>query len=238
MTPQLSFQFTEELTYSSDAFVVHEGVLHITDTLVTLASEQRFAVLFVSGASGVGKTHLGVYCAGALQGLGHPVQILRGNEVAAWMQREIPKKAISQGESVIIDDAHEWLQTKECEGVFTALTDKILHAKGLLVLLSSQITTKLRLTPQVRSRLTSGVELQVGLAEERHLDGIVRAMAKQRGLRIPPAKREFILTRVPRTVAALSKYFDHLKELSRDSRSSTSLDVLTRAAQKWPAANK
>jgi chromosomal replication initiation ATPase DnaA len=232
MTPQLSFQFTEALTYSSDAFVVHEGVLHITDTLVTLASERRFAVLFVSGDCGVGKTHLGVYCAGVLQGLGRPVQILRGNEVAAWLQREVPQKAIVQGESVIIDDAHEWLKTKECEGVFTALADKILHAKGVLVLLSSEPLAKLRLTPQVKSRLTAGVELEIGLAEERHLDGIVRAMAKQRGLRLPPAKREFILTRVSRTVAALSKYFDHLQQLNRDSRSSTSLEVLGRAAQR------
>jgi chromosomal replication initiation ATPase DnaA len=136
------------------------------------------------------------------------------------------------GESVIIDDAHEWLQTKECEGVFTALADKILHAKGLLVLLSAEPITKLRPTPQVKSRLTSGVELELGVAEERHLDGIVRAMAKQRGLRLPPAKREFILTRVSRTVAALSRYFDHLQELNRDSRSSTSLEVLGKAAQR------
>jgi chromosomal replication initiation ATPase DnaA len=232
MTPQLSFQFTEALTYSSDAFVVHEGVVHITDTLVTLASEQRFAVLFVSGGRGSGKTHLGVHCAGVVQGLGHPVQILRGSEVAVWLQREVPKKAVVLGESVIIDDAHEWLQTKECEGVFTALADKILHAKGLLVLLSAEPITKLRPTPQVKSRLTSGVELELGVAEERHLDGIVRAMAKQRGLRLPPAKREFILTRVSRTVAALSRYFDHLQELNRDSRSSTSLEVLGKAAQR------
>lgn len=230
MSPQLSFQFTEALTYSSDAFVVHEGVLHIADTLVTLASEQRSAVLLVSGGRGTGKTHLGVYCAGVLQGLAQPARILRGNEVAVWLQRDLSNRSFVPGESIIVDDAHEWLQTKECEGVFTALADQVLHAKGLLVLLSGDPITKLRLPSQVRSRLTSGVQLEIGVAEERQLDGIIRAMAKQRGLRLPPAKRDFILSRVSRTVAALTEYFDRLQELNRDLRSSTSLEVLSRAA--------
>jgi chromosomal replication initiation ATPase DnaA len=232
MSPQLSFQFTEALTYSSDAFVVHEGVLPITDTLLTLASEQRFAVLFVSGTQGSGKTHLGVYCAGVLQGLGHPARILRDNEVSVWVQQDVPKISFLPGESIIIDDAHEWLQTKGCEGIFTALADQVLHAKGLLVLLSAEPISHMNLNPQVKSRLNSGVQLEIGLAEERHLDGIIRAMAKQRGLRLPPPKREFILTRVSRTIAALAEYFDRLQQLQRDSRSSTSLAVLSQAAER------
>lgn len=232
MSPQLSFQFTEALTYSSDTFVLHQGVLHIADTLVTLASEQRFAVLVVSGGRGTGKTHVGVYCAGVLQGLARPVRILRSSEVTSWLQRGSSSRPNGAGQSVIIDDAHEWLQTKDCEGVFTALADQVLQGRGLLVLLSAEPIEKLRLTPQVKSRLTAGVQLAIGASEERYLDEVIRGMAKQRGLRLTPGKRDFILTRVPRTVAALSAYFDRLQEVSRNSRASTSLEVLSRAAER------
>jgi chromosomal replication initiation ATPase DnaA len=232
MSPQLSFQFTEALTYSSDTFVLHQGVLHIADTLVTLASEQRFAVLVVSGGRGSGKTHLGVYCAGVLQGLARPVQILRGKEVASSLQRSRSGRTAVSGESLIIDDAHEWLETKECEGVFTALADQVLQGRGILILLSEQPIERLRLTPQVNSRLTAGVQLAIGASEERHLDEVIRTMAKQRGLRLTPAKRDFILTRVPRTISALSAYFERLQEVNRNARASTSLEVLGRAAER------
>jgi chromosomal replication initiation ATPase DnaA len=230
MCPQLSFEFTDALTYSSDAFVAHDGVLHIVDTLVTLVSEQRFAVLCVHGPEGIGKTHLGVYCAGLVQALNRPVVIVRGDEIAAWLRSKSGGQALSKGEVVIIDDAAEWLQAKGCEPIFTALADRVLHSKGLVLLLSRYSADDLSLTPQVRSRLVAGVHLAFGPAQERHLDAILRAMAKQRGLSLTPAKRGFILTRVPRNIEAFTRYFTKLQRVAQGAASSTSMKVLGQAA--------
>lgn len=234
MCAQLSFHFTDALTYSSEAFVVHQGVMPIADTLVTLVSERRFAVLYVHGPAGVGKTHLGVYCAGLVRALGRSVQMVRGGEVAGLLHSRASRSPENQGEVVIIDDAKEWLETKGCEALFTALADRVLHEEGLLVLFSSCAVDELHTTPQVMSRLTAGLQLAIGVAEERHLDAVVRAMAKQRGLRLTPAKRSFILARVPRTIEALSGYFTKLQNISQGEAASTSMKVLAQAAERQP----
>jgi chromosomal replication initiation ATPase DnaA len=234
MSPQLSFQFKESLTYSSDTFLIHEGVLQITDTLVTLASEERSSLVSISAEAGAGKTHLATFCAGAMQALGKPARILRGDDLvesgarnyAAAVKRS---ERIQPGEMVVVDDADRWLQEPGSEGLFTAIADRILQAKGILVLMLVAPPTELRLPAQVRSRLTAGLHFSVGLPAERYLDEILRAMAKQRGLRLTPAKRAFILKRVPRTVSALSGYMTRLHEVGTKDIPSTSFEALASA---------
>lgn len=233
MSPQLALEFSESLRYSSDSFVMHEGVVHITDTLVTLASERRFAVVFVSGDRGSGKTHLATYCAGVLQELSFPVRIMRGDEVSSCSKRGLPKQKAQSGESLIIDDAEAWLQNSESEGRFTALADRVLQAKGLLIMMSSLPVERLKLLPQVRSRLIAGLQLSIGLPEEKRLEAIMRAIAKQHGFRLSPAKRAFILKRVPRTVVGLTEYFNRLHQLASGRSVSTSFEVLAEAAGAW-----
>ena len=207
--------------------------MHITDTAITLASEGRFALMFISGDPGSGKTHLATYCAGMLQALSYPVRVLRGSEVSSWSKRDLPKQRIKSGETLIVDDAEEWLEDRGNDGVFTALADRVLQAKGLLIMMSTRSVAKLKVSAQIKSRLTAGVQLSVGLPEERHLDAILRAMTKQRGLKLTPAKRAFILKRVPRTVVGLTEYFSRLQRAAERHTASTSFEALAEAAGEW-----
>jgi chromosomal replication initiation ATPase DnaA len=234
MSPQLSFQFRESLTYSSDTFLIHEGVLPITDTLVTLASEGRSGLVSVSGEVGAGKTHLATFCAGTAQSLGKPARIMRGDDLVENVARKHAPNGrhadrIQDGEVVIIDDADRWLQEPGSEGLFTATADRVLQAKGILVLMIAGPLTALQLSAQVKSRLASGLHFSVGLPAERYLDDILRAMTKQRGLRLTPAKRAFVLKRVPRTVPALNAYLARLQQVGDRDVASTSFEALSEA---------
>jgi chromosomal replication initiation ATPase DnaA len=229
MRSQLTLTFGETLAYSSETFVAHTGVRETAETLVTLAAEQRFALVYIHGLSQTGKTHLSVYCAGLLQSLARSVEVLSPTGVREWLSKGAARKGAPPGSSLFIDDAERWIAQPAAEGGFTAVADGVLQSKGLLVLLSSVPATSVNAPAQVKSRLAAGVQLEMGGPEEHDLDAILRAMSAQRGLKLTEPKRRFILARVPRTVPALTQYMERLCEVGRRASSSTSFEVLAQA---------
>jgi chromosomal replication initiation ATPase DnaA len=227
MSSQLTLTFGETLAYSSESFVAHGGVREIAETIVTLAAEKRFALVFIFGVPQVGKTHLAVYCAGLLRSLGKPVEVLSGGSVAEWCIATANQGEAQAGFSLFVDDAEGWMEDPAAEGSFTAAADRISHANGLLVLLSSTPVSRLATAQQIRSRIAAGVQFEVGLAEEEHLDAILKAMTKQRGIRLSTTKRRFVMERVARTVPAVAGYVARLDKTGRSAASSTSIEVLT-----------
>jgi chromosomal replication initiation ATPase DnaA len=229
MKSQLTLTFGETLAYSSETFVAHAGVREVAETLLTLSAEGRFALLHVHGLPGAGKTHLSVYCAGLLQSLGCSVEVVPASEAQEWIRTRTSSSHIKQGSVLCVDDAGDWLSQPHAEGGFTAAADLLTQAKGLLVLISSVPVADLKVSQQIKSRLVAGVQLQMGPPEEGDLDLILRAMSKQRGLKLTEPKRRFILARVPRTVPALSRYMTRLFDLGQRAPSSTSFEVLSEA---------
>jgi len=229
MKSQLTLTFGETLAYSSETFVAHSGVREVAETLLTLAAEGRFALVYIYGAVGSGKTHLSVYCAGLLQSLGCVVDVVPASESQQWVLNRASVGRIREGSVLCVDDAAEWLSLSHAEGSFTAAADLLTQAKGLLILMSRESVPELKVSQQIRSRLVAGVQLEVGPPEERDLDLILRAMSRQRGLRLTEPKRRFILARVERTVPALSRYMSRLCDLGQQAPSSTSFEVLTEA---------
>lgn len=229
MKSQLTLTFGETLAYSSETFVAHAGVREIAETLVTLAAEQRFALIYIHGLTSTGKTHLSVYCAGLLQSLARSVEVLSPTAARAWLAQRSNQQRAHPGSSLVIDDAERWIGLPAAEGEFTAVADAILQAKGLLVLLSSEPAHAVKAAAHVKSRLAAGVQLQIGDPDEHDLDAILRAMSAQRGLKLTAPKRRFILARLPRTVPALTEYMSRLYKAGQQASSSTSFEVLSQA---------
>jgi chromosomal replication initiation ATPase DnaA len=229
----MKFQFTltfgEAIAYSSETFVAHAGVGEITETLLTLSAEGRFGLVNVYGPQSSGKTHLSVYCAGLLQSLGRSVDVVPASEACEWVLNRTSSGRIKKGDVLCIDDAADWISQPQVEGGFTAAADMLTQAKGLLVLMSSKPVADLRVSQQIKSRLVAGVQLEIGPPEEGDLDLILKAMSKQRGIKLTEPKRRFILARVSRTVPALTRYMTRLSELGQRASSSTSFEVLSEA---------
>jgi len=229
MKSQLTLTFSETLAYSSEKFVAHHGVREAVDTLVTLVSERRFALVYVHGEQYSGKTHLAVYCAGLLRSLGVPVDLVAAGGAAEWLLRENSGKNLERGTSLIVDDADKWIAQATAEGGFTAVADALSQAKGVLVLFSSIPAAEVKTPAQVKSRLAAGVQLAIGIPQETDLDPILRALCVQRGLKLTAPKRRFVLARIARTVPALTQYVARLCKEGQGTSASTAFEVLTAA---------
>jgi chromosomal replication initiation ATPase DnaA len=230
MKSQLTLTFGETVSYSSETFIAHEGSREIADTLITLAAEKRFALVYIQGAPKTGKTHLSVYCAGLLRSLEASVDVVSGEQASRWyVDRFSGSRAIPSGQSLIIDDADRWIGNPTAEGGFTAMADAISQSKGVLVLLGSVAADKLEVSAQIKSRLKAGVQLELGSCEDWALDAILKAMCAQRGLKLSDAKRRFVLARVERSIPALSSFLERLQALGRSASNSTSFDLLAAA---------
>jgi chromosomal replication initiation ATPase DnaA len=232
MKSQLTLTFGETVSYSSETFIAHTGAREVADTLITLSSEKRFALVYIEGGASTGKTHLSVYCAGLLRSLEGAVDVVSGESVYEWYVDKIARGAnLLKGQSLIVDDAENWLENPSSEGGFTAVADAILQANGLLVLIGSASANTLKVGSQIKSRLKAGVQMKLGAADEQALDLILKAMCIQRGLKLSEAKRRFVLSRVSRSIPALTAYVQRLQDLGRSERSSTSFELLTAALE-------
>jgi chromosomal replication initiation ATPase DnaA len=230
MSSQLTLQFTETVAYSSERFIVHSGVKAAANATVTLAAQNRFALLYIHGATLSGKTHLAVYCAGLLSSLKRPTEVVTWEDAYDWYARSIRKKGGTlklAGGSLIFDDADKWLSDPKLEGTFTAIEDAVLQNKGLLILMGSQPIEGLTLRPQTASRLIAGAQVSIETPDEHELDQILDAVTKQRGLNLNAAKRRFVLTRIARTVPDIVRFVDRLSQTGK--RSVSSFDVLAAA---------
>jgi len=218
------------VSYSSETFVAHAGSREVADTLITLAAERRFALVYIQGAPKTGKTHLSVYCAGLLRSLEASVDVVSGEGASQWyVDRFSGSRAIKRDQSLILDDVERWIGSPTAEGGFTAMADAISQSKGLLVLLGSVAADKLDVGAQIKSRLKAGVQLELGPCEDSALDSILKAMCSQRGLKLSEAKRRFVLARVERSIPALSSFIGRLQALGRSASNSTSFDLLAAA---------
>lgn len=228
MSPQLSLHLPPQaIRYSSANFIVHEGVRAAVEAVVTLGLAGRFAVVYIQGARLSGKTHLGVYLAGALRERIDHVRFIAGDSGGLqWLQEELPRVPIRPGEGVFIDDADAFLSATEGTGLFGDLVERVHSAQGLLVLLGTAAATALTTDPYVKSRLAAGVTLFLGAPRESDLDRLLDAVVRQRGLQLTEAKRSFILKRIPRTLEAVVRCAERLESAGEDALLSTSFEVL------------
>jgi chromosomal replication initiation ATPase DnaA len=157
------------------------------------------------------------------------VDLVPALQAHEWVLNRTGSGRIKNGSVLCVDDAADWLSQPHVEGGFTAAADLLTQAKGLLVLMSRVTVSDLKVSQQIKSRLVAGVQLEIGPPEEGDLDLILRAMSKQRGMKLTEPKRRFILARVPRTVPALTRYMTRLFDLGQRASSSTSFEVLSEA---------
>ena len=230
MNSQLSLRFSHALRYSSDSFVVHQGVQQIVDTVTLLARESRFSTVYVSGAEFSGKTHLGVYITAALRALSTRARFLGAQEVSPWFTEELSRNPLAGGECIVIDDADLFIERHGEGGIISDLTDRIRQANGMLVMLGGKPVPDLIASGQVKSRLEAGILLFISQPTERDLDRLLVSIARQRGVRLTQSKRSFILRRVARTLPGLVAYVNRLGDIGRDASLSTSFGVLSEAA--------
>jgi DnaA family protein len=248
MAEQLSLELEQPLRYSSASFLLHSGVSEVVRSVNTLLALQSMPLLYIQGEPQSGKTHVGVYLAGrhveSVQGRGAVdgppgggARMVAAPDFVTWFSEVLPQEPIGFGELVVIDDADLLLQRHsavagsevDVAGSFVDLCERVARAKGVLLLLGSVPLDAWNVLPQIASRLKAGLSFVIGDPQESELDGLLDAIAKQRGLKLSETKRQFIMRRVPRSLGALVECVERVQRFGIDALPSTSYQKLSDA---------
>ena len=223
MPPQLRLTFDQTWSYSSDNFIIHRGVTDAIDCAITKATEGDGSIVFISGQRRTGKTHLAVYVAAMLVALGHGVDVVQGMGVDAWQQNTGNKQGV---QSLVIDDAHTWLEGQFGEGLFLAISQRIAETNGVLVVISAKPLWQLQINPIIERCLADSEQTEMAAPSPEELPVLIDTMSLQRGLKFSRAKRDFILKKVETTIAGISDALERIQKTGEHSRASTSFKVL------------
>jgi chromosomal replication initiation ATPase DnaA len=230
MPPQLRLTFDETWSYSSETFLIHAGVAETIDRSIALATSESGTVIFVSGESRSGKTHTAVYIAAMLQALQHSVTIARRDDISDWLKETEAHDNSSRGAlSLIIDDAHIWLEEQFGEGLFEVLINRVAQTDGVLILMSSKPLWQLRINPTIEKSLSGAESVIIASPTADEIGSIFDSMSLQRGLKFSPSKKNFILKRVGHTLQEISGALDRIQAIGQHSHASTAFRVLGEA---------
>jgi DnaA family protein len=199
--------------------VLHEGVRHVYNELRTLADKNEFAVAFVEGGARSGKTHLGVKLCDELIASGHAPIMIDGAGLSTRISDYLvtaENNALSGRDVVIVDDIHLFLAalSPEQSGPFVGFYERLRAENALLILLSSVPLGDYTADEHTMSRLRQGHGLSIGSPNEEDLEGLLKQMARQRGMVLNQRNLKFLLRRLRRDVASLENYLDRLLHLT------------------------
>lgn len=232
MVAQLPLQLVQPLRYSSNAYLVHKGVVGLVASLETLSYQRVFSLGYVQGGPKTGKTHLGVHLVGALTHKGRPARMVSREEMAEWFATELRSQPFRQGETIVLDDGDlllEQISRTNQSGIFMDLTENLIQVDGALIILGGAAPEKIACTRQIQSRLNSGLFFGIDAPADSELAPLLDLIAKQRGLQLSEAKKGFILRRVSRTLPALVECIEKVEEPRDLSAPCTSFNVLSEA---------
>jgi len=208
---QLPLKMSPRLPYTSEGFLLHNGVRNIVELIDQSFHEGEFRIFFVSGKARRGKTHLSIYLFDSAARAGFYPRLVDGQELSVKIED------INAGNKiVIIDDAHEYLVNVAAgnSGAFVKMVETLRVAKAKLILLSSVEVEELTCDDHVKSRLRPGQGLSIESPTDFSLSPLIQLMAKQRGLKLTDRKVNFLLRRLGQDIRSIEDYLDRVNYLS------------------------
>lgn len=237
MRKQIPLLLEQSLKYSAENFHFHEGIKPLLKAVDVATQKQGFSILLAVGGKQSGKTHIGVHCAEFTNTSGRSTLWIEGSEVPGWWKREPDDDAIPWKGAVIMDDAHklfEHLQRERNARPLADFIERCRRRRALLLLLSAQPLEIYNFDEQITGRIKQSSIFKLGTPGDGDLDALLDLIARQRGVRLTPFKRAFLLKRVPQDVSALVDCLTRLEEKTASERKATT--SLNHLAEVTPVA--
>jgi DnaA-homolog protein len=210
--PQLPLALRLPVARRFDTFVGEGNEAVLAETHLAAAGG-RDGVLYLSGAEGVGKTHLLLAAAAEAERLGRRAQylslasfaVLEGEAVASLAALDL----------VCVDDLDGAIGDPPSETGLFALANACRDARvPLLVAARAALPDLPEGLPDLRSRLAQGLRLRLTPLPERARRHAVRLRAEQLGMSIDEAAIEFLFRRYPRDLSAQMTLLERLDRAS------------------------
>ena len=222
---QVPLDMLPRLAYSADKFVMHAGVRQDWEKCLALLGQSGFRLCFFTSQPGGGKTHFALRLAQDLEKRKLKALMLTAPEFSRFCR---DRPAVDHETVLIVDDAEQYFSalTVEEEGNFVAAVEQLRQEQAGMVFLSSLQLEQFTFDEHVRSRLLPGQGFCLGPPQEQDMQPLVTAMLEQRGLNIPARKIDFMLRRLPRSIAGISAFASRIQHLTLHSRGSLDYSVL------------
>lgn len=219
---QLVLPFTIAPRYTFDSLVVHEGIGAALSTLRTVltSGEKPLPHILLHGPAGTGKTHILNAFAVTLEQQSSAeasVNVIACEGQSArfpGLEELISREdAVESLAAVIVDDIH--LMDSEAAALLWTLSNKLTRT-GAPLLMGSRLAPKELFTddPHLRSRIVSGLVLEVQPPEDPVRMLILDKMARDKNVRISREVAGYLVTRKSRNVRELEKLVEILDHTS------------------------
>ncbi|MDO5552489.1 MAG: DnaA/Hda family protein [Planctomycetia bacterium] len=186
---------------------------------IAISSPGMINPIFISGSSGVGKTHLlqGIWDEYRKRGDRLPPRYLRAEQFTTLFIQSLMKKDGSfrrnfENISLFILDDLQFLQGKRDTQIeFLSLFDH-LRAAGIQLIISADrpLNDLNEIRPEIRSRILSGGCCSIELPEKETLLKIFNVRARQLGLEVPDEVARYVVSRFSNSAPQLSGVLNRL----------------------------
>ncbi|MCV6604024.1 MAG: DnaA regulatory inactivator Hda [Porticoccaceae bacterium] len=203
-----------------DNFYAPAGSLFEQSTAILrgplLSGQEPFVYLWGSAGSGI--THLLQGACHQALAAGMSVQYLPLDELLQYPPQAL-FEGLEQTDLVCLDNLQATTGQSDWEdALFHLFNDIKTQGNRLLVganISPAQIAVEL---PDLQSRLTWGLSLQLPNLADEHKISLLQFCARQRGLELADAPAQYLLSRLPREVGQLVAALDQLDKVSLQAR--------------------
>ena len=226
---QISLNLNNSLNYQAGFFYSHAGVKEILEAVLAGYQQEIFSRFFITGSSRSGKTHLAFKLADLALQLGKFAKVISGDNFSDWINTQYEKIEADNNTVIIVDDLDCYFKTGS-SGEFVSFYETLRLCKAKLVLLSNCSINTMNVDNHIASRLQSGGALEIFKPEDHDLKGLLRLMARQRGIELSQRSIEYLEKRIGRTIqdieAHLNRLLAHSQHLSQPIKFAMLSDIL------------
>lgn len=190
------------------------GVDDVVAPLRALASAPVAQRIFVSGASGTGKTHLALAVCAQADADGYRVRYFPLGDAAGQLRQALDALDVD-ADLLVLDGLEVVAGRREDEVALFDLHNRAHDAgKGLLYAARSGPDDLPLALPDLRSRLQQCVRIALMPLDDAGRGAVLRRRAQRRGLQLESAAIDWLLTRTGRDLAGLTATLDRLDRAS------------------------
>ena len=206
-SPQLPLALRYPPDQRFETFVARDA--GVPAQLREVAQRPRRQGLYVSGATGTGKTHLALALCAEAEAHGHRVAYLPLPGAAGRLRDAL--EALDRNDVVALDGVEAIAGDRDDEVALFDFHNRMHDAGHALFYAARGGPDTLPLAlPDLRSRLSQCVRIALEPLDDDGRRELLRLRARRRGLQVDEAAIDWLLRRVDRDLASLTALFDRL----------------------------